>query len=116
MISFLDIKVVKTENGLGTTLFSKERDKNNSLRWDSFDAPQVFRGIPQGQLMRARRICSIDNEYRKNRDRIIEIFLEKGYNRGQLEQTGIEVEHITKEEARRVNKKEPMSDKLKYIP
>lgn len=51
---------------LHTTLYSMKTDHNNLLKRDSFHAPQTFKGIPKGQFIRARHICSDDGEYQTN--------------------------------------------------
>lgn len=99
-ISFLDVKVMKKEGVIHTTLFTKETDKNNLLKRDSFHAPQTFGGIPKGQLMRVKRICSNDEECGKNMSLLTEKFVKRGYNRVELNKTVNEVKQMERKDLR----------------
>lgn len=79
-MSFLDVKVTKEREGLHTSLYTKQNDKNYLLYKNSFHAPQTCAGIPKGQLMRAKRIFSEGEEYRIN------TFIARGYKKGELRQ------------------------------
>lgn len=85
-------------------MYTKDTDKNSLLKRNSFHVPQTFRGIPRGQFMRARRICSTDQEYEK-KNYIINKFEEKGYNRKELEKVGAEIGNLTIKAARTIKKK-----------
>lgn len=78
-VNFLDVRVWLEEGQLHTGLYSKETDRNNLLHKESFHAPQVFRRIPKGKFMRARRICSSEKEY--SEDKLIDKFLTKGHKK-----------------------------------
>lgn len=77
-IFFLNVRVLKKDECLHTTLYTKPADRNNLLRWDSHHSPQTLKGIPRGQFMRARKICSDDIEYHKHKQTLIEKFVAKG--------------------------------------
>lgn len=78
-INFLDVKIMKDNGTLQTTLYSKSMDRNNLLRYNSPHA-RFFFGIPRGQFIRARKICSGDYEYEKSKNKLNQKFTTKGYN------------------------------------
>uniref|UniRef100_A0A8C5N1S5 Reverse transcriptase domain-containing protein n=1 Tax=Leptobrachium leishanense TaxID=445787 RepID=A0A8C5N1S5_9ANUR len=78
-ISFLDIKISKTDGGtLSTTLYKKATATNSLLHWQSFHPLPLKRGIPVGQYLRLRRICSSDDEFLIKAKKLKD-FREKGY-------------------------------------
>lgn len=84
-------KVEKVEQKLITTLYTNETDRNNLIQWNSFHAPHTFKGIPKGQFIRARKICSEDHDYHNQKDKLIRKFTVKGYEKQQLKEVGEEI-------------------------
>ena len=63
-IPFLDTLVCKDDqNNLYTTLYTKPTDANNFLHFKSAHPPHCKRGIPGGQFLRIRRICTKDKDF-----------------------------------------------------
>lgn len=99
-ICSLDVKVVKQGGLLKTKLFSKPTDRNNILHKKSFYAPQVFGGIPRGQMMRASMGV------------MIEKCTKRGYDTTKLIETGKEIANMNKEELRQSKKKDNIGELL----
>lgn len=66
--------------------------------------------------MRARKICTDISEYNKHKDKMIEKFVAKGYNRRELEITGNEVGRMHREDLYTTRKKsQNKTNDLLYI-
>ncbi|XP_030068592.1 uncharacterized protein LOC115476378 [Microcaecilia unicolor] len=79
-IEFLDIKIIRTkEKGFATTIFRKPTDRNVLLHYQSFHHQGLKKGIPVGQLLRLRRLCSSISEFKKQAAEMIERFRARGY-------------------------------------
>lgn len=62
MVSFLDLSISKSVDGnISTDLFSKPTDANNYLHYTSAHTKLCQDGIPFGQFLRIKRICSDEN-------------------------------------------------------
>ena len=57
-IPFLDVKVIKTENGLQTSIYTKPTDKKLYLNFTSNHPPYTKKAIPFSQFLRLKRIIS----------------------------------------------------------
>lgn len=104
-ICFLDVRVIKKGDQVHMTLFTKPTDRNNLLRRDSHHAPQTFKGIPRGQFMRARKICSGDAEYHEHKQILIDKLTSKGYDRQNIIETGEAVASMERTELLKSKKK-----------
>ncbi|XP_056409510.1 uncharacterized protein LOC130329910 [Hyla sarda] len=93
-IHYLDVEIFKNGTKLESTLFKKQADRNNVLLRQSQHAPQTFNGIPRGQFIRVRRICSNDEEYVKNKEMLIQKFVKRGYEEKVIRKVGEEVQKI----------------------
>ena len=65
-VPFLDTLVIKSGNTLYTDLYTKPTDVNNFLHFDSAHPPHCKKGIPFGQFLRLRRICSRQQDFDKH--------------------------------------------------
>lgn len=68
------------------------------LQHDYFQTPHTFKGIPKGQIICARKICSEDHEYQKQKMKLVDKFVAKGYNHNELVQIGDEIGRTNKEQ------------------
>uniref|UniRef100_A0A803JBV1 Reverse transcriptase domain-containing protein n=1 Tax=Xenopus tropicalis TaxID=8364 RepID=A0A803JBV1_XENTR len=79
-IDFLDVRIFRSPNGIGTTLYRKNTDRNTVLHAHSFHPPSVIRSIPYTQFLRVFRIntnlATALQQANEMRDR----FIERGYN------------------------------------
>ncbi len=60
-VNFLDVRVVKKDNTIVTDLYSKPTDTHQLLHRSSCHPGHTKKGIPYGQALRLRRICSEDS-------------------------------------------------------
>lgn len=81
MVHFLDMWVIKEDAQLVTTLYTKPTDAYNFLRFDSAHPLHCRRGIPYGQFLRLRRICTHTADYVNHGLVKANQFLERGYPR-----------------------------------
>ena len=79
-IPFLDVLVGLTENGeIYTDLFKKETDARNYLNYTSAHPMSCKKGIPYGQFLRIRRICSDIRRFDVNAIEMAHSFMRRGY-------------------------------------
>lgn len=81
MVHFLDMWVCREEDALVTTLYTKPTDAYNFLRFDSAHPLHCRKGIPYGQFLRIRRICTHTTEFLWNSLVKAKQFIERGYPR-----------------------------------
>ena len=63
-VNFLDVWAIKDQQGyMNTDLYTKPTDSNNYLHFYSAHPGHCKRGIPLGQFLRLRRICSDDETF-----------------------------------------------------
>ena len=63
-VHFLDVTINITETGeINTTLYTKPTDAHNYINYYSCHPRSCRRGIPYGQFLRLRRICSIEDDF-----------------------------------------------------
>ena len=65
-IPFLDTMVIWEGGKIHTDLYTKPTDANNYLHFQSAHPTHCKKGIPYGQFLRLRRICSRDADFRKH--------------------------------------------------
>uniref|UniRef100_A0A8C5W8X4 Reverse transcriptase domain-containing protein n=1 Tax=Leptobrachium leishanense TaxID=445787 RepID=A0A8C5W8X4_9ANUR len=85
-LNFLDVTLTRNEELVSTTLYRKETATNNLLNWSSFHPKSLRLGIPYGQYLRLKRICSSEIEYEKQAKTLRKNFKEKGYPNRVLKQ------------------------------
>uniref|UniRef100_A0A8C5M1L9 Reverse transcriptase domain-containing protein n=1 Tax=Leptobrachium leishanense TaxID=445787 RepID=A0A8C5M1L9_9ANUR len=85
-LNFLDVTIVRNEERVSTTLYRKETATNSLLNWTSFHPKPLRLGIPYGQYLRLKRICSSNIEYEKQAKILQKNFKEKGYPNRVLKQ------------------------------
>ena len=78
-ISFLDVLVKKTGNGIVTTLYTKPTDAHLYLNYHSCHPVTQKKSIPYSQALRIRRICSNLQEYDIHSQRLIQYLAARGY-------------------------------------
>ncbi|XP_053555986.1 polypyrimidine tract-binding protein 3 [Bombina bombina] len=77
-IDFLDLRLIKVDNRLTTTLFHKDTDRNSLLEATSCHHPSLKRALPKSQLKRVvrnnsdpiRKIEQLDEMYLKFKERV----------------------------------------------
>ena len=78
-ISFLDIKVIKIQDHLKTTLYSKPTDAHDYILYNSAHPQRCKDSIPYSQFLRVRRICSDIDDFDYNVIKLATYFLRKKY-------------------------------------
>ena len=78
-INFLDCYVHLDRTGLSTSLYKKPTDRNAYLHCGSYHPTNRKSNIPYGQFLRARKICSNDQEANKAIDDIANKLHKRGY-------------------------------------
>ncbi|XP_041435913.1 sushi domain-containing protein 1 isoform X2 [Xenopus laevis] len=72
------------DNGMQEIYRTLTAERNNTLRPDSYHMPNTIKGIPKGQFLRVRRISSSDERYLSSANKLINKFVEKGYDYNSL--------------------------------
>ena len=62
-LNFLDVTVKSINNRIVTDLYTKPTDRNTYLPYDSAHPKHCMKGLPYGQFLRIRRICSRDSDF-----------------------------------------------------
>ena len=63
-LSFLDIKLQITDNHITISIFYKEIDSHSYLHNGSSHNPKCITSIPFSELLRLRRLCSDDEDFK----------------------------------------------------
>ena len=80
-IEFLDVLVISDGHVLSTDLFYKETDSHQFLHFNSCHPYHTKKGIPYGQALRIRRICSKDIDFEKRSSDLIDWLTSRGHDR-----------------------------------
>ena len=79
-INFLDTTVkFGLDRKLITTLYNKPTDTHLYLHYNSAHPHSVTHKGPFGQFLRLRRICSLDQDYLENAEKLISYYKKRGY-------------------------------------
>ena len=90
-VPFLDTMVSIHGNGLKTTLYSKETDAHLYLRESSCHPPSCSKGIVKGELLRIRRICTLEEDFKKSAQKVLGYFADRGFKKEDMHATYNEV-------------------------
>ncbi|OCT81119.1 hypothetical protein XELAEV_18027932mg [Xenopus laevis] len=78
-LEFLDIEIKKDPQGLiSTNLFRKKTASNSLLHAKSMHPFKCIEGIPKGQYIRLRRICSSDEDFKNEAYKLYQRFKMRG--------------------------------------
>lgn len=78
-VEFLDLKLTKSGNSFNTTLHRKSVQRNMLLHFRSYHSMSLRRGLPVGQFIQLRPICSTIHEYRRQVHDLKARLRERGY-------------------------------------
>ena len=84
-IHFLDVQVIKKDDRIVTDLYTKPTDTHQLLHHSSCHPSHTKRGIPYGQALRLRRICSEEGFFAKRLGELETYLLERGYSKGEID-------------------------------
>ena len=79
-LSFLDIKLQITDNHITTSIFYKETDSHSYLHNDSSHNPKCITSIPFSELLRLRRLCSDDEDFKTKANEMSTFFSNCNYS------------------------------------
>ena len=102
-VNFLDVNVMLNNGVISTDLFSKPTDKHQYLFHTSCHPNSCKKGIPFGQALRIRRICSTEDLFEKRAKEFCGYLIKRGYN----------AEYVNREidRARRIPREDTLRDK-----
>ena len=78
-IPFLDTLVSKEDNKLKTKVYHKKTDQKQYLHYKSCHPLNKKDAVPYGLLIRARRTCSKDKDFKTEALSIVSSLLKRGY-------------------------------------
>ena len=104
-VPFLDTMVSIDGSKLKTTLYSKPTDAHLYLRSDSCHPKSCTKGLVKGEMLRARRICSKEDDFLEAANTMKSHFMRRGFDQSAIEQTVGEVLSMSREEALTYKKK-----------
>ncbi|XP_071994082.1 uncharacterized protein [Engystomops pustulosus] len=85
-MEFLDIKMKTDKEGkIKTEVFRKQTATNSLLHAESAHIPSTIKGIPVGQFLRLKRICSDELSFEQQAADLKIRFRERGYSRKNIE-------------------------------
>ncbi|XP_056408621.1 uncharacterized protein LOC130313384 isoform X2 [Hyla sarda] len=117
-IEFLDILIkCNTHGSLSTDVYRKPTATNLLLHAASSHTPSTIKAIPTGQFLRIRRICSSDDDFKKQSAILTERFLQRGYSRRSLKKAYQKAQHVHREDLLQGRKKvtNKQSDNVRFI-
>ena len=83
-LNFLDVTVKKRHNHLETDLYVKPTDRNTYLPYNSAHPKHCMSGLPYGQFLRIRRICTRTTDFEKHAAKKAAQLLQHNYPRDLL--------------------------------
>ena len=92
-LDFLDVKIKIASNVLVTDLYIKPTDRNTYLPYDSAHPKHCMRGLPYGQFLRIRRICSREEDFARHAAKKAALLLQHGYPKELLLDAMIKAPH-----------------------
>ena len=81
----MDVNVVLRNGIVSTHLYSKPTDKHQNLFHTSCHPNSCKKGIPFGQALRIRRICSTNAFFEKRARELCDYLVQRGYNKDHVE-------------------------------
>ena len=96
-VNFLDTKVIKKGNELVTDLYTKQTDTHQLLHRSSCHPYHTKKGIPYGQALRIRRICSEDSFFDEGMGDLKSWLIGRGYHEGEIDSQLDKVRQLDRE-------------------
>ena len=78
-LPFLDILLSIDDDRIRTNIFYKPTDSHSYLQYNSSHPPACKNGIPYSQLLRLRRLCDSDADFKNNATTMASFFTDRGY-------------------------------------
>ena len=97
-LSFLDIKCHIQDGQISTSVFYKPTDAHCYLNYESCHPQSCKNAIPKSQFLRLRRICSDDQDFRAQSDKMKSFFVKRGYPSKVLDRAFTSVSRVNRSE------------------
>ena len=88
-LNFLDVTVKVKNQRLTTDLYTKPTDRNTYLPYNSAHPKHCVKGLPYGQFLRIRRICSENEDYIQHATKKAAQLIQRGYPKERLVESSI---------------------------
>ena len=85
-LPFLDISIKLLDGYLVTDLYTKSTDAHAYLHFSSCHPHHCKHNIPYSQMLRLRRICSRDEDFRLRSSELSKYLLDRGYKKSIIDQ------------------------------
>ncbi|CAJ0916561.1 unnamed protein product [Ranitomeya imitator] len=96
-VDFLDLQIRALPKGdLVTSVFRKPTATNSLLHAESAHLPSTIKGIPVGQFLRVRRICSKDDDFYMQANDLTERILQRGYSQKVIRKGRVRAERTSR--------------------
>ena len=105
-INFLDTWVhIKDDGSLYTSLFTKPTDTHDYLHYSSSHPGHMKKGGPRSQLLRIRRICTLDEDFKISGQNLIKHYTRRGYPNTLIQQAFNEIVQLSQKDLLKVKPK-----------
>ena len=108
-VSFLDIHIKLQDGLLHTDMYTKPTDRKAYLPSSSCHPKHCINNIPFSQLLRARRLCSKDEDFESQANSILEAFKRRGYPTRVLNEARRKVHNIPRSQTLHYKQKDKHS-------
>ena len=96
-VNFLDVTITYKNDKLETTIFTKESDKHMYVHERSQHPITTKQAIPIGLAIRAKRICSNEQQYQQNKKKIVHHMKQRGYREEKVRSAMHKVDNMDRE-------------------
>lgn len=114
-IEFLDVNISIEKGFLSTDLYSKPTDKHMYLNKKSSHPESTKKSIPFGLGIRARRICSTDEGYFKQREKIKTNLRKCGYSNKDVEDQLAKVDKLNRSDLLNYRKNNKKCNRVPFV-
>ncbi|CAJ0934810.1 unnamed protein product [Ranitomeya imitator] len=115
-LEFLDVMVTKGGNDyIETKVFRKETAVNSLLHASSAHPKQLINGIPTGQFLRIKRICSNEEAFNEQADALSVRFENRGYSKRSIKKGRKKACRARREDLLRIKEKPPSDNTVRFI-
>ena len=114
-LSFLDIKLQITDNHITTSIFYKETDSHSYLHNDSSHNPKCITSIPFSELLRLRRLCSDDEDFKTKANEMSTFFSNCNYSPNTIQSAINRISKISQAEALQLRPKQSTTKRTPLV-
>ncbi|KAJ8049338.1 hypothetical protein HOLleu_02041 [Holothuria leucospilota] len=114
-VNFLDVKLTIENRGLTSTVHFKPTHSHNFLRYSSSHPPTCINAIPYSQLLRARRICSNNNDFERVSSEFCQFFKARGYPSTTLDRALDRIKSVDRNTALQPSGAKPSSGRIPLV-